>query len=232
MKGIDNRDIGRQNVSDADFVRKKFIAAAMRAKRWNIVVYECFRAAELLVKGIMNLNGHKPPETHDLSTCLRHWLPYANRKPLFDLPYVVFRSDKLWYGLTKNAHGQMELMKRMPFGYSSLAACPDNLSIEDWLQLRLEIKERLVTVRLRKKIILQTVDYSIEFPRPQRSKGIKRVRPSPGPVANLIGAAKSLLQDRERSFFGTKRYNRAKAFSALAQLNLIRSSAYAILHGE
>ena len=57
---------GAKLISDAHFVKNVFIPAAFRFYRWNIVVFEAYRASELLVKGIIYSIGFEPEEHHRL----------------------------------------------------------------------------------------------------------------------------------------------------------------------
>jgi hypothetical protein len=61
---------GEESIADANFVRRRFINFAYREHRWNIVVFECFRVVELLVKGIVCLRDMLPAKAIQLSTSL------------------------------------------------------------------------------------------------------------------------------------------------------------------
>jgi len=66
MKRFEAIARGEESIADANFVRRRFINFAYREHRWNIVVFECFRVVELLVKGIVCLSGHAPRESHSI----------------------------------------------------------------------------------------------------------------------------------------------------------------------
>ena len=57
---------GEESIADADFIRRNFVTLAYNQKHWNIVIFECFRVVELLVKGIACISGHAPREAHSI----------------------------------------------------------------------------------------------------------------------------------------------------------------------
>src|SRR5262245_17136247 len=57
---------GERCVADALFVRDQILPLAVSSKRWAIVMYESFRVAELLTKGIICMSGYAPKSTHEI----------------------------------------------------------------------------------------------------------------------------------------------------------------------
>ena len=66
MNNQQRSERGARLIDDAYFVYDVFVPAAFGANRWNVVVFEAYRAAELLVKGIIYSTGYEPEQHHRL----------------------------------------------------------------------------------------------------------------------------------------------------------------------
>ena len=61
---------GLRLIEDAKYIYDTFIPLALCKGMWNLVLFECQRSTELLIKGIIKASGFDFKKTHDLSGVL------------------------------------------------------------------------------------------------------------------------------------------------------------------
>lgn len=91
---------GLRSISDALFIKDEIIPRAERESRWNMVVFECFRVAEIMIKAIICLSGHTPRHIHDLDSLLSGLVGIVDKSG--DSPFYIAHLDDRdnWYGVS------------------------------------------------------------------------------------------------------------------------------------
>jgi HEPN domain-containing protein len=222
---------GELNIADAAFVRDHFIPAAMKSKRWNIVVFEAFRTIELLIKGMVRLYGHEPGgrPNHGVHHLIDHFLKMlAAEKNSQRFLYSAASPSGHAYGIYSDGT-LIELLKKVHGVYTSIAAWEQMASIDQLLRLRLDVEGSQVSVYCGDELILGTTDSSI--PDATRfSRSFNRA-PDPSKVKILKKAAKQLRKKRTVAFFGEVPFSKRDAEEAVSLMNsaLLASRAFVTL---
>jgi hypothetical protein len=209
---------GEESIADANFLRRRLIPVAYRENRWNIVVFECFRAVELLVKGIACLSGYAPRETHEIDSVVDGIVKNLKRTrtaaPLF---VSLETTTKNRYGVSLTSK-TLSLLMDVAGEWTALAETTHRLPADQLVRIALTWRHFAVTVSVDGKTLLVTSDATL-VPRFLMHRSFMRA-----PRATSIGALKalsrSLLSTRESAFFTTRRFTQRDARSAIAKMNL------------
>jgi hypothetical protein len=218
---------GELNITDAAFVRDHFIPAAMKAKRWNIVVYEAFRTVELLIKGIFCLSGNKPDKkNHDVHHLIDKFLTLLeaerNSQPFF---YSATSPSGHAYGIYSDGKS-IQLMNKVHGIYTSMAAAPREASINELLLLELEVKGSTVSVYCGDKLIFKQTDSTI----PDATNFSRSFKcPDPAQLKPLRRTAKQLKKKRTLAFFGEVHFSKRDAEEAVSLMHSALSAAKAFV---
>ncbi len=209
---------GEESIADANFLRRNLITIAYREDRWNIVVFECFRVVELVVKGIVCLSGHAPRETHSIGHVVDDFLRNLERRRTAAPLFVSLETPaKNRYGVSLTGK-TLSLFKEIAGVWTQLGQATHRLPADQLVRVALTAQRSAVTVSVDGKPLLGGTDSSLAPPfRMHRS--FVRI-----PRAASIGALKalsgSLLSTRESAFFTTRRFTQRDARSAIARMNL------------
>lgn len=232
---MNRRDLlqrGELNIADAAFVRDHFIPAALEQGRWNIVVFESFRAIELLIKGLVCLSGHAPRQSHEIHLLVDDFLKLlATEKNSQPFLYSAVSPSGHAYGIYWDGTS-IQLLKKVAGSYTVLGSTPnETVSIDRLLRIRLDVDGSKVSVHCDGELILQTTDSSI--PDATRySRSFERA-PDLDRVHKLREAAERLRATREDAYFGTMLFSKQKAEKAVTLMNsaLLESRAFVTLTG-
>lgn len=122
MKNQDRYARGARLLDDARFVREVLMDAAFRAKKWNVVVFEAYRAAELLIKGIIYSMGYEPRSNHRLHSLVAD-LSVILEKDKHRLPFVYKAIDSSGNCYLLRIVGQtLKLLKQVSGSYTQLGS--------------------------------------------------------------------------------------------------------------
>jgi hypothetical protein len=209
---------GELNIADATFVREHFIPVALELKRWNIVVFEAFRAIELLMKGMICLSGHAPRQSHEIHFLVDDFLRLlatdGNSQPFL---YSAASPSGHAYGIYWDGTS-IQLLKKVAGLYTLLGSTPtEEVPIDRLLRLRLDVDGSKVSIYCGGELILQTTDSSISDPI-RFSRSFERA-PDLGRVHRLKDAAERLRATREDAYFGTVLFSKQNAEEAVTLMN-------------
>jgi HEPN domain-containing protein len=208
---------GALNIEDAAFVRDHFIPVAMKSKRWNIVMFEAFRTIELIIKGMVRLSGHEPRNSHEVKYVIDDFLKLLARKRK-SLPFLYSAASPSGHAYGIYSDGTfLELLKKVHGTYTSLAAIRSETSIDQLLQLRLDVEKSTVSVYCGDELILRTTDSTISdatrFSRSFNSPS------NPAQIETLKKAAEQLKKTRPVAFFSDKFFSEDDAKKALSLMD-------------
>ena len=209
---------GEESIADANFVRRRFINFAYREHRWNIVVFECFRVVELLVKGIVCLSGHAPRESHSIEHVVDDFVKTLLRRrtgaPLFVSLETPARNR---YGISLTGK-TLSLFKEIAGVWTQLGHATHRLPADQLVRVALTVQKSEISVTVDGKVLLGGTDSSLLPPFRMR-RGFVRA-PSTASIGALKILSRSLLSTRESAFFTTRRFTQQDARSAVAKMNL------------
>jgi hypothetical protein len=209
---------GEESIADANFLRRRLITVAYRENRWNIVVFECFRVIELLVKGIVCLSGYAPRETHSIASVIDDFVSNLKRgrtaAPLFVSLEATARNR---YGVSLTSK-TLSLFKIVAGVWTSLGQTTHRLPADQLVRVALTWRVSALTVSVNGETLLGTTDASLVPPFKMHRSFVR------APRATAIGALKalsrSLLSTRESAFFTTRLFTQRDARTAIAKMNL------------
>lgn len=135
--------IGLRNVDDASFIRANFIPIAIKNKKWNLVVSEAHRAAELLLNGLIHLAvGFHSQTLHNLEGLAEKFgdsLTQAKGSLPFAVGYYSGNGDCYGLMVKKNS---IQVLQRLGSVYMVIASIHDAcLASDTRAKIDLEVSE-------------------------------------------------------------------------------------------
>jgi hypothetical protein len=209
---------GEESIADASFLRRSLITLAYRHERWNIVVFECFRVVELLVKGIVCLNGLAPRQSHSIEHVVDDLITSLGRQHLAAPLFVSLETRaKNRYGIDLTGR-TLSVFKEIAGIWTQLGHVTHRLPADQLVRVTLSMQNFTITASVDGKTLIRCTDSSLVPPFHQR-RGFVRI-PRAASIAVLKALSKSLLTTREQAFFSTSRFTRRDARRAIAKMNL------------
>lgn len=214
MNNEERYERGARLLDDARFVRAVLMDAAVRAKKWNIVVFEAYRAAELLVKGIIYSMGYEPRQHHRLHTLVAR-LSAILEKHENRLPFLCKATDRNGNCYQIRIAGKtMRLFKQIAGTYTQLGSTT-HLS-NPYLPPKLVRNGSSIAVHQGSKRILSTVDSAL-------TDGIRYEReflraPDRERVDRLKSLVAVLLLNREVAFYSERLFLEEHGVTAISTL--------------
>lgn len=109
-------------MDDARFVRDVLIEEAINAGRWNLVVFEAYRTAELLIKGIIYSVGNPPDRHHRLHHLIKCFSKtLEENRQAFPFIYKAIDSNGHYYHV-RFVGETVQLLKHMAGTYTQLGS--------------------------------------------------------------------------------------------------------------
>jgi hypothetical protein len=209
---------GEHCIADAHFVRKNIVPMAYKAGRWNIVVFECFRVVELLLKGIACLSGRVPKETHDLGRVVDDLVSYLARQHESPPLFASLRSkNNDRYGISLTSRN-LSLYLECAGSWSLLAVDQHQLSSDEIVRLILHVEHFVITVSVDGRPLIRHTDATLAGP--FRFRRAFARAPRAASVASLKRLSGKLRLSREAAFFSTREFTRSDAKIAISHMNL------------
>lgn len=209
---------GEDSIADANFLRRNLVTLAYRHERWNIVVFECYRVVELLVKGISCLSGYAPRQSHSVEHVVGDLVGNLRREhvpaPLF-FCLETAASNRYGIHLTGNA---VSLLKEIGGNWAQLGYANHRLPGDQLVRVTLSAQNFTVTASVEGETLIRCTDASLAPPFRQRRRFLRA--PRAASIAALKALGRNLLSTREEAFFSTRQFTRREARSAMAQMNL------------
>jgi hypothetical protein len=209
---------GEESIADANFLRRNLITLAYRHKRWNIVVFECFRVVELLVKGIVCITGHAPRISHSIEHVVDDLVRIQGRQrntaPLL-VSLVTRGKNRYGVHLTGNT---LSLLKEINGAWTQLGLSTHRLPTDQLVRITLSMQDCAVTASVDGKILFRGTDASLAPPFRLRREIVRA--PRAASIAALKTLSRSLLSTREDAFFSTRSFGQREARIAIAKMNL------------
>lgn len=198
---------GAKLIDDARFVYEVFIPSAVNAEQWNIVVFECYRASELLVKGIINSMGYEHKQSHKLHK-LVHRLQQILQKEKNQVPFIYRAVQPSGnYYETRIRSGYLILLRCVNGVYTQLGA---TISLPNpYIPPRLYIEGSSVSVKQGSNKLLSTCDYAMTD---NVSYKKKILRPPDETRLNCLNEmVELLLSTREEAFYIERFFKREES---------------------
>jgi HEPN domain-containing protein len=219
---------GYQNITDAVFVREKIIPLALTEGRWNVVVFESYRVAELMFKGMICLSGYTPRETHELNRLTKQLVDIL-KSQCHAVPFLYAVQDRKgnYYGAGVSGK-TIWVFKYVAGIYTDMASVSlRQLSIDELLRLRLEVSHNVVRLFIGSTEIIAHTDSSIDSA-VRIQKGFERC-PDSSRVQQIEQAGQKLLAEREHAFYSTRVYTEQDALQAVKLVKIVQEASEAFL---
>lgn len=217
MNNEERYERGARLLDDARFVRAVLMDAAARAKKWNIVVFEAYRAAELLVKGIIYSMGHEPRQHHRLHTLVAR-LSAILEKNRSGLPFLCKAMDPNGncYQI-RIADKTMRLFKQIAGIYTQLG-CTTHLP-NPYLPPKLVRNGSSIAVHQGGMRILSTSDSALTDSIRYEREFLRA--PDPERVSSLKSLVEELLLNREVAFYSERLFLEEHGVAAISTLSRV-----------
>lgn len=202
-------------MEDATFVREKIIDMAVHAQRWNIVVFELYRSAELLIKGIIYSFGYEPMQHHKLHNLieqLSNLLEKSKESLLFN--HKILDPSGNCYKI-KIIRNSMYLTRQINGLSTILAFTPKMPSA--YLTPKLVRTGSAIAVYQDKKIIISATDTSISDNIHYEADFIRK--PNEQNLEQLKTIVKNLLSTREQAFYRERHFSQTDGENAIEALH-------------
>jgi HEPN domain-containing protein len=211
---------GGRLFEDAIFIKDEIIPRAYAVRRWNVVVFEAYRVAELFTKSLFFYAGYEPKESHELDKLIDKLCNLLD-KTNWSVPFIYSLIGKKGncYGVSF-LNNRIEFLKRVANRYTVLGSAPlPSLAIDDILSLQIDVNHFCWTVRKGNEVILSGMDASLSEP-----FQLKRtlVKPSHNVIVPIIKSFLTELRDtREESFYSERPFSEQDADQAIARMTRI-----------
>ncbi len=190
--------------------------AAVHAKKWNIVAFESFRSAELLIKGLIYSMGYKPKRTHRLHNLVARFSAILEKNK-HKLPFIhtTVDSNGNCYQL-RMAGRNLQLLKQVSGRYTQLGS----IHLENpFLPPKLVRSGTTISVHQGAKKLLIACDSSL-------SSEITYERdilaaPDESRLESLKQLVEVLLSTREEAFYSERLFTQDDAEKAVHMLSTV-----------
>jgi len=206
---------GSRLMDDAHFVKQVFLSAAFEAGRWNLVLFEAYRAAELLVKGIFYLAVYEPKQHHRLHDLVARLSEILEQVPFI---YRAVEANGNYFQVAITPR-EFQLLKQINGAYTLLdSSCRPSLP-NPYVPPRLVRNGSAVSIWQGDQELLNTCDSDVTA---NVSYEKKVLCP---PDANRLGDMKQLVEvlyaTREEAFYSARHFTRAEAELSKSNLDLV-----------
>lgn len=217
MNNADRYARGARLLDDAQFVKDVLIDTAFRAEKWNIVVFEAYRSAELLIKGITYSAGYAPRRHHRLHSLVER-LSAILEKNKHRLPFIHKAVDPTGncYRLLV-AGGTLQLLKQISGTYSLLGST--TRLQKAYLPPRLVLSGTNISVFQGPKKILSTCDSSVSNTITYEKEFLRA--PDEVRLERLRKLVQILLSTREEAFYHEQTFYQGDAEDAVRMLSTV-----------
>jgi hypothetical protein len=172
---------GEENIADVNFIRRNFITLAYSQKHWNIVVFECFRVVELLVKGIVCISGHAPRETHSIEHIVDDLINIlARQRTAADLFVSLVAHGRNRYGVRLTT-SKLSVLAEINGTWTHLGVTSHHLPADELVRITLTVQNFTVTASVDGKILFRVTNTSLAAPYPLRRQIVRALGPHQSP---------------------------------------------------
>lgn len=216
MNKQENIARGFRLLEDAKYVYDTLIPLAINHKRWNIVVFESYRASELLVKGIICASGYEHKDTHELDKLVSRYCNILEKnKGNMSFISSINTPDGNRY-FFRFAETRVELIKCVVGNYTLLgSANPPNPYIAPVLKR----DGRCISIHQGQETLLSNVDSSVIG-----DYSYEIVIPYPPPedrITVLNELVEALLKTRTESFYSEREFFEPEAKAVIENLHSV-----------
>lgn len=217
MNNADRYARGALLLDDAQFVKDVLIDAAVRAEKWNVVVFEAYRSAELLIKGITCSAGYEPRQHHRLHSLVER-LSVILEKDKHKFPFIHKAVDPTGNCyMLRVAGGTLQLLKKISGSYTQLGSIT-RLN-KTYLPPKLVRRGTTISVFQGSKKILCTVDSSVSDTITYEKEFLRA--PDEVRLEHLRRLVRILLSTREEAFYHERTFCQADAEEAFRMLSTV-----------
>lgn len=216
MNKQDRYERGERLLDDARFVREVLMDAAARANKWNIVVFESYRAAELLIKGIIYSMGYEPRSHHRLHSLVAQ-LSGILEKDKHSLPFVYKAIDSRGNCYLLRIVGRtLKLLKLISGSYTQLGS---TVLENAYLPPKLIKSGFTISVHQGPKELLITCDSSVASEITYERELLKA--PDESRLEQLKQLVEILLSTREEAFYSERPFTQDDGEKAIHTLSTV-----------
>ncbi len=158
MRNNDRYNRGSYLLRDAVFVKGSIIPLALESKHWNIVVFESYRASELLIKSMVFLSGQTPKPYHALEPLIDQLCTIGEAKGGLPFNYLIFGRNGGFHGIIAKREN-IALIKYSHDNFTEIGSTDLGFpTVENILALQLVIDEYSIKIKLNEEELLSSTD--------------------------------------------------------------------------
>lgn len=216
MNKQENIARGFRLLEDAKYVYDTLIPLAINHNRWNIVVFESYRASELLVKGIICASGYEHKDTHELHSLVSRYcnILEKNKGNMSFISSINTPDGNRYFLRFVGTH--MELIKCIAGSYTILGSTN---TYNPYIAPVLKRDGSCISIHQGEKRLLFTVDSAVIG-----DYSYKIVIPNPPPedrIAVLNELVEALLKTRTESFYSVREFFEPEAKLVIENLHSV-----------
>jgi HEPN domain-containing protein len=218
---------GFASVEEARFSRFNLLPIARNSSRWNLVVAECFRIVELLIKGLSCLAGNVPKANHELDQLLTNLFEHLLSNP-GATPLALHVVDDLGEGFAVDLNGGVaSILHVSNLGYATYSQLGSSaiFTFSRPETIHIVADGEMVSVSVAERTVSQRAANGMVF---RGSFG----RADAAAVDELKRLAAALRKHREVSLYHERRYLKEHALEAIGTMEAAFAALAPFIHYE